>query len=144
MLEMTSITGECCGRGRDQLVYNLEFTVLGALQQDAFAAVAANDSAVLVVPDGTTWYIVGALDKRTHRSTLSREDVQQPVVREVSELVQGSAHPRAAWFLSLPNGRAEFALRDLGGLYVIGPERRFRRGGYSLSTYPLTLRKSGL
>ena len=144
MLEMTSITGECCGRGRDQLVYNLEFTVLGALQQDAFAAVAANDSAVLVVPDSTKWYTVGALDKHTRRSTLSRNDVQQPVVREVRQLVQGSAHPDSAWFLSLPNGSAEVALRDLGGLYVIGPERRFRRGGYSLSTYPLTLRKSGL
>jgi hypothetical protein len=143
MLAMTSITGECCGRGRDQLVYNLEFTVLGALQQDAFAAVAADDSAVLVVPDSMAWYTVGALDKRTHRSTLSRDDVQQPIVREVSELVQGSTHPPSAWFLSLPNGRAEDAMRALGGLYVIGPERRFRRGGYLLSTYPLTLRSSG-
>ena len=143
MLRMTSITGECCGRGRDQLVYNLEFTVLGALQQDAFAAVAASDSAVLVVPDSMSWYTFGALDKRTHRSTLSRNDVQQPVVREVRELVQGSTHPRAAWFLSLPNGRADEGLRDLGDLYVIGPEQRFRRGGYSLSMYPLTLRKPG-
>lgn len=28
MLKMTSLTGECCGYGRDQLVYNLEFVHL--------------------------------------------------------------------------------------------------------------------
>src|SRR5215218_5841655 len=32
LLSVTSLTGECCGHGRDQLAYNLEFTALATLQ----------------------------------------------------------------------------------------------------------------
>ena len=39
--------------------------------------------------------------------------------------------------LALPNGNNARALSDLGRIYEVGPERRFERGGYALSTYTL-------
>jgi hypothetical protein len=142
MLEMTSITGECCARGLDQLVYSLEFTVLQDLEQAALAAIAPGDSTVLVTPDSASWHYVGLLDATTHRRTLRRDRVVRPAIVEVQKIKQGSARPPLAWFVAFPNGRVERALRDLAHVYVIGQERRFWQGGYSLSVYPLTLRET--
>ncbi len=44
MLRMTSITHECCGSGRDQLVYSPEFTNLERLMSDALESIVPGDS----------------------------------------------------------------------------------------------------
>jgi sialic acid synthase SpsE len=142
MLTMTSISGECCARGLDQLVYSLEFTVLQELEQDALASIAADDSTVLVVPDSASWYYVGALDATTHQRTLRRDHIVRPTVIPMQDINRGISRPSSEWFVAFPNGRVERAVRDLAGHYVVGKERTLWRGGYSLSVYPLTMRDS--
>jgi hypothetical protein len=147
LLRLTRIVGECCGAGQEHIVYSLQFTVLSDLQSKMFAAIAPDDSTVLVVPDSADWQkdwrIFGELDGTTHRRTLDRDRVIRPTVLWAREIMSGRARPATAWFIALPMGSVARALRDLAGPYVVGEERRFWIGGYSLSAYPLTLRGTG-
>jgi hypothetical protein len=140
MLRMTSITGECCAYGRDQLVYNLEFTDLEALMSEAMSALAPPSSTLIMIPDSTDWYIVPRLDERTNRRTTYRAGSRHLIVVETRpDSVHAYARQwRHAYYLALPNGARARGLRDLASAFAIGPEHRFRRGPYWLSVYPLT------
>ena len=147
LLRLTRIVGECCGAGQEHIVYSPQFTVLSDLQSKMFAAIAPDDSTVLVVPDSADWQkdwrIFGELDATTHHRTLARDRVIRPTVVWARDIMSGRARPASAWFIALPMGSVARALRELAGPYVVGEERRFWIGGYSLSAYPLTLRSPG-
>jgi hypothetical protein len=139
LLRMTRLTGECCGAGRDQLVYNLEFTTLSDLVSDATASLAT-DSTTLFLPPRMRWETVGALDSTTHRRTLRRDHRFTPNVFEPDTLSMLDTPPGSAIYLALPNGDVEAGARALSRRYELGEPRRFWRGRYSLTAYPLTLR----
>ena len=140
LLNLTSITHECCAQGRDQLGYNLEFTTLAALMDDALAATKAGDSTLVVLPDSTNWHAIPLLDARTNRRTIDSTEAVVPLVVEAdSASLYAPARPRGV-YLALPNGPAPRGLAQLAPAFVIGPERRFSRGPYQLSAYPLTPR----
>jgi len=139
LLRMTRLTGECCGAGRDQLVYNLEFTTLSDLVSDATASMA-NDSTTLFVPPLMRWETVGPLDSTTHRRTLRRGHRFTPNQFEPDTLALLDTPPTPAIYLALPNGDIEAGARLLARRYELGEPRRFWRGRYSLTAYPLTLR----
>jgi hypothetical protein len=139
LLRMTRVTHECCGAGRDQLVYNLQYTLLGDLTSDATAALAG-DSTVVFVPHRMIWETLGPLDRATHRRTLRRENTVTPPLFEPDTLPTLAAPPVNAIYIGLPNGDPAGGLRMLGDWYEIGPPRRMQRGGYWLNAYKLTLR----
>ena len=136
LLRMTSITRECCGAGRDQLVYNLEFTTLEALTSDALASIAPRDSStVIVVPDSTNWFIATRIDPASHRRTVRRAGAVVPVILESDDLLTDESITRAAFFVALPNATPSRALAAIARQYDVGEERRHRRGPYELSVY---------
>lgn len=137
MLRVTSITRECCGAGRDQLVYNLEFTTLEALTGDALSGLAAGDSTVIVIPDSTDWFVATRVDRETHRRTVQRADAETPLVMESDSVRQADSVLTRAYFLALPNAGAGRELAGLAARYIVGAERRYRRGPYALSVYGL-------
>jgi len=140
MLRMTSITHECCGPGRDQLVYNLEFTTLEALTSDALAAIRPGDSTLIVVPDSTNWYVAKRLDPVASRRTLRTTGVVAPLVVETDSAALYLGRGSRAYYVALPNGDVTRGARVLAGAFVVRPERRFGRAGYWLSVYPLAAR----
>ncbi len=139
LLRMTGVSGECCGAGRDQLVYNLQFTVLDDLTSDATEALMG-DSTVVFLPALTRWFNVGRLDPATRRRTLRREGALDPVVMEPDTLPLLPAAPSDAIFIGLPNGDPDAAIRALSARYDVGAPHRVRRGGYWMDAYRLTLR----
>jgi len=140
LLNLTSITHECCARGRDQLGYNLEFTTLERLMDDALAAAQAGDSTLIVLPDSTNWHTIPLLDPRTSRRTIDSTEAIVPLVMVPDSASRYTrARPRGV-YLALPNGSAQRGLEQLAASFVIGPERRFVRGPYELSAYQLTPR----
>jgi hypothetical protein len=144
LFRMTGVSGECCGAGRDQLAYNLQFTKLGDLASDATAALAT-DSTVVFLPRLTRWYMMGTtdtakLDPTTRMRTLRREDVVALHVFDPDTLRFLNTPPPDAILIGLPNGDPESALRMLAGWYEIGPPRRIRRDAYWLNAYRLTVR----
>jgi hypothetical protein len=143
MLRIASITGECCGIGRDQLVYSLEFSRMHEVMDDALAAVAPDSTTLLVIPANTSWYTIGPLDRRTHRRTLRRMGVIPSLAVAHGEVVKGPAHPDRFTFLGLPNADLPRALSNLAVYYQWGAPRRFDRDGYTVLAYDMTLRRSG-
>jgi hypothetical protein len=139
MLRMTSITGECCGVGRDQLVYSLEFARLHELTDDALAALAPDSTTLLVIPANTSYYTIGPLDARTHRRSLRRTGTFEPVVVAHGEVMK-DVRPARFTFLALPNANLPRALVNLGVYYEWGPPRRFERDGYAILAYDMTPR----
>ena len=137
-LRMTSITNECCGpNGRDQLAYNLQFTVFDDLIGDALAAVRGPDGLTIVVPEAGGWHTIGPTDPTSGRRTLGTTGVREPRVFEDVVLLAGEAPlPVSAWYFALPNHDAS-GLGKLAASYAIGPERRVDRRGYTMSFFPM-------
>jgi len=140
MLRMTSITHECCGPGRDQLVYNLEFVRLESLANDALMAARPDDSTTLVFPDSTNWFIATRLHRATGERTAQRDGSISPFATETDSAALHVARSSRLAYIALPNGNLDVARKQLEAAFSLGPERRFRRGGYWLSTYALTPR----
>lgn len=101
MYRMSSITGEFEGPGRDQLVYNLEFTGYHHVQDALFARLRPTDSTVIATPRQVRWNIWSQLEVGTWRRTMRRDRVFSPVYAdEVDVAARGS---REAWFLDFSN-----------------------------------------
>jgi len=140
MLRMTSLTGECCGIGRDQLVYSLEFTRMHDVMDDALSALAPDSASLIVIPANTSWYTIGPLDRQTHRRTLRRTETVAPPAVEHGEIMKAPVRPERFTFLALPNADIPRALANLGLYYEWGSPRRFERSGYAIAAYDMTLR----
>ena len=140
MLHMTRITRECCGLGRDQLVYSLEFTSLDALTQRALATLPDMELATVVVPDSTNWLTIGPLDHRTRRRTLRRAGAITPRVMEPRDVLAATAPPARLYYFALPYASAARGLSELRTLYDAKTEHRYEHAGYALPVYALTLR----
>jgi hypothetical protein len=140
MLRMASITGECCGIGRDQLVYSLEFTRMDEVIEDALAALAPDSGSLVVIPANTSWYTIGPLDRRTHRRTLRRAETVEPLAVAHGEIMKAPVRPEQFTFLALPNADIPRALTNLGLYYEWGAPRRFERSGYAILAYDMALR----
>jgi hypothetical protein len=140
MLRMASITRECCGIGRDQLVYSLEFTRMHEVMDDALAGIRADSASLVVIPANTSWYSIGPVDRATHRRTLRRTETVEPIAVEHGEIMKAPVRPERFTFLALPNADIPRALTNLGLFYEWGPPRRFERSGYAVLAYDMTLR----
>jgi hypothetical protein len=136
---MTRVTHECCDSGRDQLVYNLQYTFLGDLTSDAVAAVA-DDSSAVFFPRRMHWEMLGSLDKASRRRTLRRQNVLELRAYQPDTLATLQSPPGNAIYIGLPNGNPTASLGALRPWYEIGPAQRIQRGDYWLDAYRLTLR----
>jgi len=141
MLKVTSLTRECCGHGRDQLVYNLQFTRLQALLDEALPRALAEPGRGVAVNRLADWYLINHLDRETHRPAPPSARTEHPVVWTWSSLSNNPGRPRALAYIATPNmpdEEAELAL--LRRLYDVGPPQVVARGGYALTWYALTAR----
>jgi hypothetical protein len=102
LLRVTSLTGECCGDGRDQLTYNLQFTALDDLTRAALASIqpVARHRTLGAAQNGD-WYSIGPLDASSRRSM----SVPDSIGRATYALDQPPARltpPDSLWYLALP------------------------------------------
>jgi hypothetical protein len=138
MLDMTSITGECCGAGRDQLVYSLEFTRFHELTDSVLSTLMRDTATVIALPAEMDYHTVGRVDRTTWRRTLRRKGAFEPVVLGGPGVMADSVVATSLIYIAMPNARDSATLTGLSTRYAGGLERRFESGGYSLSAYELT------
>lgn len=101
MLRMTSLTGECCGEGRDQLVYNLQHTAFHHLQNVARPALSQDADHRFSGHPLADWYLVGSIDPATRRRTLASG---APVERLLTyPRIRDGVRPGTIYYLHLPN-----------------------------------------
>ena len=144
MLYITSLTGECCGAGRDQLVYNLEFTRFDDLTSDATEALHAGDSTTIVLSVLGNWYTVGQLDAATHRRTLATTGIVTPMALTALDVLRGGWRPATAWFFELPYLDNTASLTRLNEVYEIGAPLMVMRDGYTMQVRKMRLRAEPL
>ena len=141
---MTSRTVECCGYGRDQLVYNLQFTYFHSMQDELFSAIRPNDGDVITMANAAKWYLVGPLDARTHRRTLRTSGVVRPTVLTLTDLAAGTPLPDRMRFIAYPNVINGPELRAYSIGYEIKGPFSVAEDGYRLDYYELTRRYQAL
>jgi hypothetical protein len=143
MLRMTRVTGECCAFGQDQLAYSLEFTAVQPLTDAAVRAIEASaPTPTIVLPDSTSWIFLDPPASGRRRFSYRTRGVAKPRVLEHREVVQGTNRPASAFYIALPYGDNERAMRELKPLYEFRDERRFERDGYAISMYRMEFRSS--
>jgi hypothetical protein len=140
LLSITSLRNECCGHGRDQLAYNLEFTQFASLQDVLYERMKPSDSTVFVVPPYGDWFTVEALDSVTYRRTMRSAGTVRPKVvnaPDAHDLVAARA-----WYLELPFISDTTFRMLLRQRFDISEPCRVTRGGYSLAVREMRLRSS--
>jgi len=139
ILALTSLTGECCGFGRDQLPYNLEFLKFGEIQGDIFASIR---------PGITTALVANRRADRTGRVTPDgrrtlRLDDTLTIRFVTAESIEKRLRPPAiVYFFAFPNFDNAADLDRLQRAYRIESIGRFRRQGYEIPVYVLRARTS--
>jgi hypothetical protein len=138
ILSINSLTEECCGRARDQMAYNLEFTELALLLDMLFARLEPSDSTVLVLERDVDWYTVGALDGVTHRRTLRSTGVVRPKVTTVGET--DTLKAARAWYIEMPFTDDTAAIALITRRFELGERCTVSHGPYRLSAREMWLR----
>ncbi|MFI5245735.1 MAG: hypothetical protein ACHQQR_10945, partial [Gemmatimonadales bacterium] len=130
MYRMSSITGRYAGPGRDDLVYNLQFTGYHYAQNALFHALQATDSTAFATARIVRWNIFSQLDAFTRDRTMRRENVIVPRYWDEIDLNAVPQRPRDVWFLEFTyRPYRDASLGTLKRLYrEVGVVRAIARG----------------
>ncbi len=99
MYRMSSITKEYDGPGRDEIVYNLQFTGYHHVQNALFHALQPTDSTAFATSRVARWNIWSQLDGFTRERTLRQQAVIVPRYWDDIDLLASPQRPRDVWFL---------------------------------------------
>ena len=130
MYRMASITQEYSGPGRDELVYNLQFTGYHHVQNALFHALQATDSTAFATSRVARWNIWSQLDEVTRDRTLREEGVIVPRYWDDVDLLASPQRPRDVWYLDFTyRPDHDNSMASLKSLYrEIGVTRAIARG----------------
>jgi hypothetical protein len=118
MYRMSSITHEFPGPGRDEIVYNLQFTGYHHIQNALFRALQPTDSTAFATSRMARWNIWSQLDLFTRQRTMREQNVIVPRYWDDIDLLASPARPRDVWFLVFSYGPDhDPALASLKTLY---------------------------
>jgi len=99
MYRMSSITKEYDGPGRDEIVYNLQFTGYHHVQNALFHALQPTDSTAFATSRIARWNIWTQLDAATRERTMAQQRVIVPRYWDDVDLLASPTRPRDVWFL---------------------------------------------
>jgi len=143
MYRMSSITGEFGGPGRDELVYNLEFTGFHHLQNAFFAQLRPGPTTWIGTARSVRWNIWSQLNPETALRTLSRSQVLVPRYTDEIDLATMPDKPKDVYFLEFSNHPdRDHALKTLEPLYRVDAISRIHFGGHVLVVRHLVRREA--
>ncbi|MCX5765561.1 MAG: hypothetical protein NTU67_13190 [Gemmatimonadetes bacterium] len=142
MYTMTSITGEFSGPGRDELVYNLEFTGFHHIQNALFRELRIGDATWVAISRSMRWHLWSQLDARTRRRTLQRTNLIVPRYADEIDLQVNPNRPTDVVFLEFSNHQyGDHALESLTRRYYREAGiARIHLNGHLLVAHHLVLR----
>lgn len=141
ILKMTSYTGEPDGYGKDQLIYNLQYTNFQYATNEIFLSLKPTNNNVFVVHEQVNWNFIDALDSRTYKRTYrERSKKIIPVIVETEQFLKGLNRPQKIYFIEYPNFENSADLVRLSKEYDVVEVRRLGREEYFIPVYEMTLR----
>ena len=139
MYDMTHVARECCGRGRDQLVYNLQYPDFAHAMDSAMVRIGAARGVVVTMSQYAHWHAVTPVDSVTSRRTMGA-GVDVPL-RYVESLVSGEEAVDHAWLIEWPI--APPVRETLASRYEVRDAGSVSSGGVTLRLAELTRRAEG-
>lgn len=139
VLDLAARAHDLDGR-REHMVYNLEFTQLSALLDEALPYALADGRHGLALNRIATWYSIGYVDRRTHRRAASARGASAPAVTHLPAVQRGADRPPLLYYIELPGMDDEDELILWRRYYTVGEARRFTRRGYAIGVRELRLR----
>ena len=139
MYSMTLINQECCGLGRDQLVYNLEFTEFHYLLNQVLADVLTSHARVLAMHPLGNWHLLEAVDRASLRRALPSAGTFEPTVTTFDEVLHAPERPERVFYIELPAMDDRPELDRWSTLYRVAAPRIYSRGGFKLRVRELAL-----
>jgi hypothetical protein len=134
MLRMTALTGECCGAGRDQLVYNLQFTRFHDVQNHVYRDIRPTPRTVILAAYAANFGVFWPLSADDYARTARSQRTFSPRYASAEEFAP-APDADAVYFLAFPNVDNRAALERLRRHF--GEERvtRYEWRGYELDVY---------
>ncbi|MFA5800279.1 MAG: hypothetical protein WC840_04965 [Candidatus Peribacteraceae bacterium] len=140
MYSMSSVTQDgCCGFGRDQLVYNLEYLKFIELQEKAFQWIRPDADTYIAMNDAAHWSFSDSLDGRTFRFTEDANGIRPKFVSVEQILKTDIKLPETVFFISFPNFNNVSDIKDLRKRYDLAKSQNFDIDGYRMQAYEFRL-----
>ena len=148
MLKMAHVTGECCGYGRDQLVYNLQFTKFDQVINTIFQDLKPTRDTLFLAHSGfrnvrtpqADFQLVGTIDKNTFRRTLLAKDDLGLKTRRLRRLVLWKIKPPVIHYIEFPNFDSSLELRIINARYRVEWVRKYGDPRYFIRVFKFRLR----
>jgi len=139
LIDVAAWTHEAPSR-RDHAVYNLEFTWLARLLDDALPYALADGRHELALNRQADWWLIGCVDPSTHRRVICTPTRARTAPWTLATLRRSAEHPRLLYYIELPGMEDEDELIGWSQLYRVGEARAFTRRGYAIGVRELRLR----
>jgi hypothetical protein len=134
LLQMTSWSNECCGYGRDQLVYNHEYLKFHDLQNAMFHDIRPQTRTVFVANLWADWWLAGRITPDGAR-TLRLSGTERVHYASPSSLEKRRSPPETAYFVAFPNFDNNEELRTLRRSYQVVSRKTYEQSGYAITVY---------
>jgi len=144
MYRMASITQEFGGPGKDELVYNLEFTGYHHVMNALFQQMHPTDQTIIATSRSVRWNVWSQLDSATYRRSMARESVMVPkYADEMDVAAMGPARAPEVWFLEFSNhADKDTSLEGLAKSYTEVEITRVHARGHVLRVHHLVRKDS--
>jgi len=139
MLMMTQLGDDCCGYGRDQIVYNLEHTEFHYLQNELYPTLRPSAERPLAGPLDSDYLLIGRLDQQSWRRTMKQAGTVSPKLFMMTDFKAGTRPPELSW-IRFPNFDLAEQEKQLLEWYQPQGRQTFTHGAYSLEVVTYRLR----
>ena len=141
LFRITSLTKECCGLGRDQLVYNFEFTELDFLFRKALPFVLASKEHRVAVNPESDWKLFDSVEPKSFRRVTPHPGTFKIPYVTTWGVAGAVVKPEKIFYIAMPNMPDTTELVRYGAWYDVNwRKRRFWHNGYGIDVHELVRR----
>lgn len=139
MLKMTAITNECCGYGRDQLVYNTQYLNIAFLLDKIMADIKPDEQTAFAYQPLVGPAVFPKISKSTGARTLRNFSAFDP--RIVNWNFESLAEkPEKLYYIEFPNVKMGDDYQRYLDYYQLAGTKNYEHLGYAMKVYLLELK----
>lgn len=142
LLSKTSLTKECCGNGRDQLAYNLEYIQMFRLEEKVYRELGVKHDDVIVIADSDYPPGKWQLWAESHRRSIAVAGVLSPRYLNVTSAL--TTKPAKFIYLSFPTYDNQHYKQRLSSVYDRETSKIVRLNEYHMEVTKYALKEKNI
>ena len=136
ILKMTSVTKECCGYGRDQIIYNLQYLNIPFLLDEIFSDIKPDRGTVFAYQLLVGPAIFPKIDEETHFRTLRNyRAFDANIINWIYDDLREK--PEEFYYIEFPNVEKEADFKKYLQDYRVVSEKIYEKRGYKMKVYSM-------